>query len=160
MRIKIHRGKKEEQKEQKNLTEPKLPTWDVVCRYSAQHSTARRSKPLAEPSPPPRASHLRTLRPASLRSAARLDGTAPAVGPSSHHARSLGRLVRPILRPHPSAAGMAASGGDALELVGKPPHLARPPARRVAGRPALYALCAIDRTPQFVRGWICLLACC
>lgn len=143
-----------------------MPTWDVVSRYAAQHSTARSSKPkpLAWRSPLRRrgralATYATPRRPAhppyppfGARPPRRdCSGRRPVSAPRS--------LPRPIVRPHPSAAGMAASGGDAPELAGKPLHLAHPPARRVAGWPALYALCAIDRTPEFVRVWICLFPC-
>jgi hypothetical protein len=108
------------------------------------HSTARSSKhkPLVESSPPPRANNLRTLSPP-----ARLDGIGPAVGPSPPP-RSLHWQARPsILRPHPSAAGMAASGGDAPELAGKPLTPGPPPARP-PGRGVPCALCPVCDRPQ------------
>lgn len=151
MRIKIHRAKKERRKEQKNLTETKLPNWDVVSDSDA----ARSSKPTT-PSPPPRtyAALRLVVRPLRRDWSGRRRSACRPTSPLPWQASSS------ILRPHPSVAGMAASGGNEPELAGKPlTCLARPPARPL-GRVVACALCPVclNRTPEFLRGWICLLA--
>lgn len=121
------------------------------------HSTARSSKhkPLVESSPPPRANNLRTLSPP-----ARLDGIGPAVGPSPHHARSIGRRDRPSSDPTRRPPGWRLRAGMRRNSPVSPSRQAhRPPAHRVAGCPALYALCARPQ-PRICSGldlFACLL---
>lgn len=98
----------------------------------------------------------------SVWSSARFDGTGPAVGarPVDPPARSRGRRVRPSSDPIRRSPGWRRRAGTSRNspVSPSPASPARPPARWVVWLPALYALCAINRIPEFLRGWICLLA--
>lgn len=149
MRIKIHRAKKERRKEQKNLTETKLPNWDVVSDSDA----ARSSKPTT-PSPPPRtyAALRLVVRPLRRDWSGRRRSACRPTSPLPWQASSS------ILRPHPSVAGMAASGGNEPELAGKPlTCLARPPAGS-CGCLRFMPCVRSTESPNFCgAGFVCLL---
>ena len=147
-----------------------MPTWDVVSRYAAQHSTARSSKPkpLAWRSPLRRrgralATYATPRRPAhpppppTLRSApARQDGTAPAGGPSPHHARSPVPSSDPTRRP---PGWRRRAGTRRNSPVSPSTSLTRPPAASRGGLRFMPCVRSTEPPNLCEFGFVCFLAC-
>lgn len=157
VRLPLVRVKIREEKGQKNLTETKVAN-NLGRRFPACTAPLDRANTNPWWSPLRRralTTYVRYRRPLASTGLVRPSARPP------HHARSIGRRDRPSSDPTRRPPGWRLRAGMRRNSPVSPSRQAhRPPAHRVAGCPALYALCAIDRSPEFVWGWICLLACC